>query len=111
MIDDNDTLNHITNASFKNLNQILRTFDNPIDGAYTYNDSRYITMKSDTQNSPCRGENGPIVSSNDCRYVVIDNVDTIAPQNVCDTFSVFSLNIQSINAKFVSLMVYWNLLA
>ena len=45
MIDDNDILNHISNASFKNLNQILRTFDDPIDGAYTYNDSRYITMK------------------------------------------------------------------
>ena len=99
MIDGNDILNHISNVSFKNLNQILRTFDDPIDGAYTYNDSRYIMMKSDTQNSPRHGENGPIVSSNDCRYIAIDNVDTIAPQDLSDTFSVFNLNIQSINAK------------
>ena len=68
-------------------------------------------MKSDNQHSPRRGENGPIVSSNDCRYVAIDNVDTIAPQDLSDTFSVFSLNIQSINAKFDSLMVYLALLA
>ena len=67
MIDDYDILNHISNASFKNLNQILRTFDDPIDGAFTYNDSPYITMKSDTQNFPRRGENGPMVSSTDCR--------------------------------------------
>ena len=55
--------------------------------------------------------NGPIVSSNDCRYVAIDNVDTIAPPNLSDTFSVFSQNIQSVNATFDSLMVYLALLA
>ena len=92
-IDDSDILNHVSNASFKNLNQILRTFDDPIDGAYTYNDSRYISMKSDTPNSPHRNENGLIVSSNDSRYVAIDNVDTIIPHNMSDTFSVLSLNI------------------
>ena len=105
-IDDSDILNHISNASFKNLNQILRTFDDPIDGAYTYNDSHYISMKWDTPNSPHRNENGPIVSSNDSRYVAIDNVDTVIPHNMSDTFSVLSLNIQSINAKCDSLLMY-----
>ena len=42
-IDDSDILNHVSNASFKNSNQILRIFDDPIDGACTYNDSRYIS--------------------------------------------------------------------
>ena len=68
-------------------------------------------MKSDSPNSPHRNENGPIVSSNDSRYVAIDNVDTIIPHDISDTFSVLSLNIQSINAKFDSLFIYLALLA
>ena len=68
-------------------------------------------MKSDTPNSPHRNENGPIVSSNDSRYVAIDNVDTIIPHDMSDTFSVLSLNIQSINAKFDSLLIYLALFA
>ena len=46
-------------------------------------------------------KNSPIVSSNGCKYVAIDNVDTLLPQNLIDTINVLSLNIQSIYAKFV----------
>ena len=51
MIDDDDILQHISDASFQNLNQVLRTFDDPVEGAYTFNDSRYISLKSDSNNS------------------------------------------------------------
>ena len=80
MIDDDDILKHISDASFQNLNQVLRTFDDPVEGAYTFNDSRYISLNSDSNNSINGGEKfGPVLSSNDSRYVGIDNVDSIIP--------------------------------
>ena len=111
MINDDDILKHISDASFKNLNQVLRTFDDPVEDAYTFNDSRYISLNSDSNNSINGGEKfGPVLSSNDSRYVAIDNVDSIIPQNVNGTFSIISLNIQSLNAKFDSLVAYLSLL-
>ena len=107
MIDDDNILKHISDASFQN----FRTFDDPVEGAYTFNDSRYISLKSDSNNFINGGEKfGPVLSSNDSRYVAIDNADSIIPQNVNGTFSIISLNIQSLNAKFDSFVAYLSLL-
>ena len=63
MIDDDDILKHISDASFQNLNQVLRTFDDQVEGAYTFNDSRYISLNSDSNNSINGGEKfGPVLS-------------------------------------------------
>ena len=111
MIDDNYILKHISDASFQNSNQVLRTFGDAVEGAYTFNDSRYISLKSESNNSINGGEKfGPVLSSNDSRYVAIDNSDSIIPQNVNGTFSIISLNIQSLNAKFDSFVAYLSLL-
>ena len=91
MIDDDDILKHFSNASFQNLNQVLRTFDDPVEGAYIFNDSRYISLKSDSLNARNGSEIGPVLSSKDSRYVAIDNC--IIPRNVNGAFSVISLNI------------------
>ena len=56
MIDDDDILKHISDASFQNFNQVLRTFDDPVEGAYTLNDSRYISLKSESNISINGGE-------------------------------------------------------
>ena len=86
MIDDDDILKHINNALFQNLNQVLRTFDNPVEGAYIFNDSSYISSKSDSLNATDGSEIVPVLSSNDSRYVAIDSVDSIIPRNVNGTF-------------------------
>ena len=62
MIDDDDGLKHINNASFQNLNKVLRTFDDPVEGAYIFNDSRYISLKSDSHKARSGSEIGPLLS-------------------------------------------------
>ena len=77
MIDADDILKHISNASFQNLNQVLRTFDDPVEGAYIFNDSRYMSLKSDSLNARNGSEIGP---------VAIDSVHSIISRNVNGIF-------------------------
>ena len=81
MIDDDDIMKHIRNASFQNLNQVIRTFNDPVESTSIFNDSHYILLKSDSRNARNGSEIGPVLSSNDSRYVAIDSVDSIIPRH------------------------------
>ena len=97
MIDDNDILWHITNTTFKkNLNQVLHTFDDLVEAAYTFNDSCYILMKSYPPNSINGNKIDPAYSSNDSKYVAIDNIE----------FSTINLKIQIWMQKFDSFVAH-----
>ena len=107
MAEENYILHYANNNACKNLNQILGTFEDPVEGAFSFNDSRYVSWKSDsdhTANNEPESEPHFSVNSNDSRYVAIDSVKSSIPQKNDATFSVLSLNIQSIGAKFDSFL-------
>ena len=107
MAGENDILHYGNSGAFKNFNQILGTFEDSVEGAYNFNDSRYVSAKSDMDHAANHeAESDPhfTVNSNDSRYVAIDSVKSIIPQKTDDTFAVLSLNIQSIGAKFDSFL-------
>ena len=103
MAGENDILHYVNSGAFKNFNQILGTFEDSVEGACNFNDSRYVSAKSDMNDAANHeAESDPhfTVNSNDSRYVAIDLVKSIIPQKTDDTFAILSLNIQSIGAKF-----------
>ena len=107
MAGENDILHYVNNDAFKNFNQILGTLEDSVEGAHNFNDSRYVSAKSDMDHpANHEAESNPhfTVISNDSRYVTIDSVKSIIPQKTDDTFAVLSLNIQSIAAKFDSFL-------
>ena len=107
MAEENDILHYVNNNAFINLNQIIGTFEDPVEGAFSFNDSRYVSWKSDsdhTTNNEPESEPHFSVNSNDSRYVAIDSVKSSIPQKTDATFSVLSLNIQSLGAKFDSFL-------
>ena len=102
MAEENDILHYVNNNAFKNLNLILGAFEDPVEGAFSFNDSRNVSWKSDsdhTANNEPESEPHFSVNYNDSRYVAIDSVKSSIPQKTDETFSVLSLNIQSIGAK------------
>ena len=107
MAEEHYILHYVNSNAFKNSNQILGTFEDSVKGAYDFNDSRYVSAKSDMDHAADHeAESDPhfTVNSNDSRYVSIDSVKSIILQKTDDTFAVLSLNIQSIAAKFDSFL-------
>ena len=107
MAEEHYNLHYVNSNAFKNSNQILGTFEDSVKGAYNFNDSRYVSAKSDMDHAADHeAESDPhfTVNSNNSRYVSIDSVKSIILQKTDDTFAVLSLNIQSIAAKFDSFL-------
>ena len=98
-----DILHYVNNIAFKNFNQIRGTFENPVEGAFSFNDSRYVSWISDsdhTANNEPEREPHFTVNSNDSGYVAIYSVKSIIPKETDATFSVLSLNIKGIGTRF-----------
>ena len=51
MAEKDDILHYVDNNAFKNLNKILRTFEDPVKGAFSFNDSKYVSWKSDSDHT------------------------------------------------------------
>ena len=102
MAGENYILHYVNSNAFKNFNQILGTFEDSVEGAYNFSDSRYVSANSEMDHAAGHeAESDPhfTVNSNDSRYVAIVSVKSIIPQKTDDTFAVLSLNIQCIAAK------------
>ena len=82
MVEENDILHHVNNNALQKLNQILGMFEDPVEGAFSFNDSRYVSWKSDsdhTSNNKPESEPHFTVNSNDSCYVAIDLIKSSIP--------------------------------
>ena len=83
MAGENDILHYVNSGAFKNFNQLLGSFEDSVEGAYNFNDSSYVSAKSDMDHAANHeAESDPhfTVNSNDSRYVAIDSVKSLISQ-------------------------------
>ena len=111
MAGENYILRYVDSDAFKNFNQIFGTLKTR--GCIQFQWFWYVYAKSDMDHAANHEEESDphfTVNSNETRYVAIDSVKSIIPQQTDDTFAVLGLNIQSIAAKFDSFLgVLWYL--